>query len=62
MRIRPVTDVDRERWIVDEVRQALQRGGDVNAADETRWTALMVATVTRKPFTKTCSRLLVKPG
>jgi hypothetical protein len=32
-----------------EVRRVLQRGDDVNAADETGWTALMVAAVTVQP-------------
>jgi hypothetical protein len=34
---------------VDEVRRLLQRGEDVNAVDETGWTALMIAAVTVQP-------------
>jgi hypothetical protein len=33
----------------DEVRRFLQRGEDVNAVDETGWTALMIAAVTVQP-------------
>lgn len=48
-RMQRATASDRARWAADELRQALQRGDDVNAADETGWTALMIAAVTVQP-------------
>jgi ankyrin repeat protein len=44
-----VTDADLARWSVTKVKQALQRGEDVNAIDETGWTALMMAAVMGQP-------------
>jgi len=48
-RMQRVTAADRARRIADELRQALQRGDNVNASDETGWTALMIAAVTVQP-------------
>ena len=42
-RMQRVTASDQARWTADELRQALERGDDVNAADETGWTPLMIA-------------------
>jgi ankyrin repeat protein len=44
-----VTAADYARWTAIELREALRRGDDVNAADETGWTALMIAAVTVQP-------------
>ena len=48
-RMQRVADADRARWTATELRQALQRGDEVNAADETGWTALMIAAVAVQP-------------
>ena len=48
-RMQHVTDADRVRWTLAELRQALERGDDVNAADETGWTALMVTAAMAQP-------------
>ncbi|PYS08976.1 MAG: hypothetical protein DMG15_25285 [Acidobacteria bacterium] len=48
-RMQRVTASDQARWTADELRQALERGDDVNAADETGWTPLMIAAVTVQP-------------
>ncbi len=43
------TQIDYARLRVGALQRALQRGDDVNAADETGWTALMIAAVTGQP-------------
>ena len=44
-----VTDADRVRWTANELQEALRRGDDVNATDETGWTPLIIAAVTVQP-------------